>query len=56
LNQPLEGIYVALTTPFVGDDIFPDKLSDNVHRLNETSVAGYLVLGSTGENVSLADD
>ena len=56
MNKPLEGIYVALTTPFVGDEIFPDKLKDNVRRLNATGVAGYLVLGSTGESVSLTDD
>jgi len=56
LNKPLEGLYVALTTPFVGDEIFPDKIKDNVCRLNATGVAGYLVLGSTGECVSLTDD
>jgi 4-hydroxy-2-oxoglutarate aldolase len=56
LNKPLEGIYIALTTPFVGDEIFPDKLKENVRRLNETAVAGYLVLGSTGESVSLTDE
>ncbi len=54
--KPLEGIYVALTTPFEGDSVSPSKLKANVRRLNETSVAGYLVLGSTGESVSLADD
>ena len=56
MNKPLEGLYVALTTPFVGDEIFPDKIKDNVCRLNATGVAGYLVLGSTGECVSLTDD
>ena len=56
MNKPLEGIYVALTTPFVGEEIAPDKLRENVRRLNETGVAGYLVLGSTGESVSLTDE
>lgn len=55
MNKPFEGIYVALTTPFVGDEIDPDKLRRNVQRLNETAVDGYLVLGSTGESVSLTD-
>jgi 4-hydroxy-2-oxoglutarate aldolase len=55
LNKPLEGIYVALTTPFVGEEIVPARLRDNVRRLNGVPVAGYLVLGSTGESVSLTD-
>lgn len=56
MNKPLEGIYVALTTPFVGEEIDPDKLRQNVRRLNGTAVAGFLVLGSTGESVSLTDE
>ncbi|HOW85254.1 MAG TPA: dihydrodipicolinate synthase family protein [Candidatus Aminicenantes bacterium] len=55
MTKPLEGVYVALTTPFAGDRIAPDKLRENVGRLNSTAVAGFLVLGSTGESVSLTD-
>jgi len=55
MTKPLEGIYVALTTPFAGDKIATSKLKDNVRKLNATGVAGYLVLGSTGECVSLTD-
>ena len=55
MNKPLEGLYVALTTPFVGDEISTAKLAENVRRLNATAVDGYLVLGSTGESVSLTD-
>ncbi len=55
MNKPLEGIYVALTTPFKGDEIAASRLRENVLKLNETAVAGYLVLGSTGESVSLTD-
>jgi len=56
LNKPLEGIYVALTTPFVDEEISTGKMRENVRRLNGTGVGGYLVLGSTGESVSLTDD
>lgn len=56
MNKPLEGLYVALTTPFKGEEISPDKLRENVRRLNATAVDGYLVLGSTGECVSLTDE
>jgi 4-hydroxy-2-oxoglutarate aldolase len=55
LSKPLEGIYAALTTPFAGDEIAADKLRDNVQKYNRTDLAGYLVLGSTGESVSLTD-
>lgn len=55
MNKPLEGVYVALTTPFAGDDISPERLRDNVLKYNRTELAGYLVLGSTGESVSLSD-
>ncbi len=55
MNKPLEGVFVALTTPFDGDGVSTAKLRDNVRRLNATAVAGYLVLGSTGESVSLTD-
>jgi len=55
LSKPLEGVYAALTTPFADDEIAADKLRDNVRKYNRTDLAGYLVLGSTGESVSLTD-
>jgi 4-hydroxy-2-oxoglutarate aldolase len=55
LNKPLEGIIVALTTPFDGDSVSKRRMADNVRKLNATAVDGYLVLGSTGESVSLTD-
>jgi 4-hydroxy-tetrahydrodipicolinate synthase len=56
VSKPLEGVYVALTTPFDGEEISVAKMKDNVRRLNATGLAGYLVLGSTGESVSLTDE
>jgi 4-hydroxy-2-oxoglutarate aldolase len=55
VSKPLEGVYAALTTPFDGEEISVAKMKDNVGRLNATGLAGYLVLGSTGESVSLTD-
>lgn len=55
MSKPLEGVYVALTTPFVGEEISTKKLEENVRKLNATAVTGYLVLGSTGESVALTD-
>lgn len=56
MSKSLEGIYVALTTPFLDDEISIEKLGENVRKLNRTGVAGYLVLGSTGESVLLTDE
>jgi 4-hydroxy-2-oxoglutarate aldolase len=56
VNKPLEGVYIALTTPFAGERISTARMRDNVRKYNRTGVAGYLVLGSTGESVSLTDD
>jgi 4-hydroxy-2-oxoglutarate aldolase len=55
MSKPLEGIYVALTTPFDGGRISTARLKENIRKLNATAVAGYLVLGSTGESVFLTD-
>jgi 4-hydroxy-2-oxoglutarate aldolase len=56
MSRPLEGVYVALTTPFVDDEVSTGKIQANVRELNRTGLAGYLVLGSTGECVSLSDE
>ena len=55
ITKPLEGVYIALTTPFAGDRVAAGKLADNVALYNAVDLAGYLVLGSTGESVSLSD-
>ncbi|HVJ07556.1 MAG TPA: dihydrodipicolinate synthase family protein [Acidisarcina sp.] len=53
----LEGIFPALTTPFYPDgQIYLRKLEQNVARYSLTSVAGFVVLGSTGEAVMLSDE
>ena len=51
----LAGVFAALTTPFgpEGGVSIPD-LRHNVHRYNQTDLAGYVVIGSTGESVLLS--
>ncbi|MGA2586023.1 MAG: dihydrodipicolinate synthase family protein [Candidatus Aminicenantales bacterium] len=56
MAKKFKGIYAALPTPFSGPDVSPEKLRDNIHAFNAHDLAGYLVLGSTGECVSLSDD
>ncbi len=48
------GVFAALTTPYAQDGSvsLPD-LIHNVHRYNQTDLAGYVALGSTGESVLL---
>lgn len=47
----LQGIFPALTTPFDYEgNLYRVKLLHNVERLNQLSLAGYVVGGSTGEN------
>jgi len=48
------GVFAALTTPYAHDGSvsLPD-LKHNVQRYNQTELAGYVALGSTGESVLL---
>jgi 4-hydroxy-2-oxoglutarate aldolase len=49
-----QGIFPALTTPFEADGwVSLAGLKENIRRYNKTGLAGYLVLGSTGEAVML---
>jgi len=51
----LSGIFAALTTPFDASGSFSSAdLKHNIHRYNQTDLAGYVVLGSTGESVLLS--
>ena len=52
----LEGIFAPVTTPFYSDEsLYLKKLEYNVGRLSLTALSGLVVLGSTGEAVSLDD-
>jgi 4-hydroxy-2-oxoglutarate aldolase len=53
----LQGIFPALTTPLAADgSVALDKLRENIARYNATRLAGYVVIGSTGESVLLSFD
>ena len=53
--RSLEGVLIPVTTPFRGDDVATDRLAANLRRYNETALAGYVVLGSTGEFPMLSE-
>ena len=50
------GIFAPLTTPFEKENAAPDRLAENIRKYNSTTLAGYVILGSTGESVYLSDD
>jgi 4-hydroxy-2-oxoglutarate aldolase len=51
------GIFPALVTPFSSDEsVSLAAVKENIRRYNQTAVAGYVVLGSTGESVMLSRD
>jgi len=53
----LHGIFPPLTTPFNHDgDIWKIKVEHNVSRLNRIGLAGYCVIGSTGESKMLTTE
>ncbi|MFC2157538.1 dihydrodipicolinate synthase family protein [Acidobacteriota bacterium] len=56
MGMQLAGIFSPLTTPFIDEELALDHLRENIDRYNAFSLAGYLVLGSTGESIYLTDD
>src|SRR6516225_9808046 len=51
----LSGIFPALTTPFATDgSVSLADLKHNMQQYNRTELAGYVVIGSTGESVLLS--
>lgn len=54
-GERYQGIFAALTSPFVGEKISCEKLRQNIKRYNQTDLSGYVILGSTGEAVFLRE-
>lgn len=53
--QSLKGVFLPIITPFdaTGETVNYKELRKNIERWNQTGLVGYVVLGSTGENVYL---
>ena len=56
MRKPFMGIYPALLTPFENDEVAVGRFHENILKYNAFDLAGYVVLGSTGECVSITDD
>jgi 4-hydroxy-2-oxoglutarate aldolase len=52
----LSGVILPLTTPFAGDAVDTAALAANIARYERHGLAGYLLLGSTGEAALLDED
>ncbi|MGH7390486.1 MAG: dihydrodipicolinate synthase family protein [Candidatus Rokuibacteriota bacterium] len=50
-----DGVFIPVTTPFRGDDVAADHLAANLRKYHATGLAGYVVLGSTGEFPMLSE-
>ncbi len=53
--RDFHGVYVPVPTPFRGEDVAVDRLKANFAKWNATDLAGYVVLGSTGEFPMLSE-
>ncbi|HEV8141879.1 MAG TPA: dihydrodipicolinate synthase family protein [Methylomirabilota bacterium] len=52
----LDGVFIPVTTPYRGDDVATERLAGNLRAWSETALAGFVVLGSTGEFPMLSDE
>lgn len=56
MEKRLRGIFAALTTPFAEGRISVEKFRENIEKFNRTGLAGYVVMGSTGEAPFVDDE
>jgi len=56
MPKKFAGIFAPLTTPFEKESISLDRLIENLQKYNRSKLAGYVILGSTGESIYLSDD
>lgn len=54
--RDFEGVFIPVPTPFRGEEVVPDRLKANLEHWNQTDLAGYVVLGSTGEFPLLSEE
>jgi 4-hydroxy-2-oxoglutarate aldolase len=56
-REKLKGIFAPIATPFTsGEDVDFGALKHNMALYRQSSLRGYLVLGSNGENKSLSEE
>ncbi len=56
-DEPLEGVYPAMTTPFTGEnEVDHEQLAANARYLEAAGVDGVVPVGSTGESATMTHD
>jgi len=56
-DEPFEGVYPAMTTPFTDDDeVDHAQLADNARYMERAGVDGVVPVGSTGESATMTHD
>jgi len=57
MKRNISGIFPPIATPFDSDgNLMIDWFNENIERLSETGLAGFVVAGSNGESAYLSDD
>ena len=56
MAKKVTGVFAPISTPFIDDEVSFDHFKANIKKYSQTSLNGYLVLGSNGENKSLTED
>ena len=56
MAKKVTGVFAPISTPFIDDEVSFDQFKANIKKYSQTSLNGYLVLGSNGENKSLTED
>ncbi|MBN2588569.1 MAG: dihydrodipicolinate synthase family protein [Sedimentisphaerales bacterium] len=54
-SKKLSGVFAPVVTPFVNDKVELQFLKENLQKLGQSELTGYLALGSNGEYKSLTD-
>lgn len=55
-NITFEGVFAPLTTPSLKEKISLEKFKENIQKYNSFDLSGYVILGSSGENVFISDE
>lgn len=54
MQESFKGIFPPLATPFVDDKISLEKFKENIQKYNSLDLAGYVILGTSGESPLLS--
>lgn len=54
MQESFKGIFPPLATPFIDDKISPEKFKENIQKYNSLDLAGYVILGTSGESPLLS--